>query len=137
MISFSHAPRYRWREVDYRPELSADPGPRARRASARGQGCPAGCLGLGIAFPVLSTVVVQFVPMANVGETTGMNALVRMLGGAVGTQIVAVLITSNSLYGLPTLDGFTDAFVALGAFLLIADFAARAVAVQSAARTTN
>jgi hypothetical protein len=51
--------------------------------------------------------------------------------------IVAVLITSNSLYGLPTLDGFTDAFVALGAFLLIAAFAARAVVVQSAARTTN
>ena len=72
--------------------------------------------------------------MANVGETTGMNALVRMLGGAVGTQIVAVLITSNSPYGLPTLDGFTDAFVALGAFLLIAAFAARAVEVQSAAR---
>jgi hypothetical protein len=52
-------------------------------------------------------------------------------------QIVAVLGTSSSLYGLPALDGFTDAFVALGAFLLIAAFAARAVAVQSAARTTN
>ena len=38
VISFRHAPRYRWRQVDYRPELSADPGPRARCASARGQG---------------------------------------------------------------------------------------------------
>ncbi len=129
--------------MDYRPELSADLGPRARCARPGPGAVPLSAggglagLGLGIAFPVLPTVVVQFVPMANVGKTTGMNALVRMLGGAVGTQIVAVLITSNSLYGLPTLDGFTDAFVALGAFVLIAAFAARAVAVQSAARTTN
>ena len=94
-------------------------------------------LGLGIAFPVLSTVAVQSVPMANVGGTTSMNALVRMLGAAVGAQIVAVLGTSNSLYGLPTLDGFTDAFVAPAAFLLIAAFAARSVAVQSTTRTTN
>ena len=27
VISFRHAPMYRWRQVDYRPELSADPGP--------------------------------------------------------------------------------------------------------------
>ena len=59
-------------------------------------------LGLGIAFPVLSTVVVQSVPKANVGETAGMNTLVRMFGGAVGTQIVAALIISNTRYGLPT-----------------------------------
>lgn len=65
----------------HEPAASA-PGARGRPLSAgRGQ---AG-LGLGIAIPVLSTVVVQFVPMANVGETTGMNALVRMLGGALGT----------------------------------------------------
>jgi hypothetical protein len=72
--------------------------------------------------------------MADVGETMGMNTLVRMLGGALGAQIVAVLTTGNSLYGLPALDGFSDAFGARGAFLLIAVFAARAVAVQSAAR---
>ena len=94
-------------------------------------------LGLGIAFPVLSTVVVQSVPMANVGETAGMNTLVRMFGGAVGTQIVAALISSNTRYGLPTLDGFTDAFVALAAFLVIAAFAARAVSVQSTVHVTN
>jgi hypothetical protein len=75
--------------------------------------------------------------MANLGEATGTNAPVRMLGGAVGTQIVAVFVTCNSLYGPPTLHGFTDTFVALAAFLVIAAFAARAVAVQSAARTTN
>jgi EmrB/QacA subfamily drug resistance transporter len=94
-------------------------------------------LGLGIAFPVLSTVVVQAVPMENVGETTGMNTLVRMLGGAVGTQIVAALISSNTHLGLPTLDGFTYAFAALAAFLFIAAFAARAVSVQITAHATK
>src|SRR5271168_4262329 len=94
-------------------------------------------LGLGIAFPVLSTVVVQSVPMANVGETTGMNTVVRMLGGAVGTQIVATLISSNTHLGLPALDGFTYAFAALAAFLFIAAIAARAVSVQGAPSASN
>ena len=94
-------------------------------------------LGLGIAFPVLSTVVVQSVPMQNVGETTGMNTVVRMLGGAVGTQIVATLISSNTHLGIPTLDGFTYAFIALAAFMFIAAIAARAVPVQGAPSASN
>ncbi|WP_338080324.1 MFS transporter [Amycolatopsis rubida] len=75
-------------------------------------------LGFSIAFPTLLTVCVHSVPAENVAETTGMNTVVRMIGGAIGTQAAATVISGRD--GLPTRDGFTAAFLILAAFAAVA-----------------
>ncbi|MBF6547298.1 hypothetical protein [Nocardia brasiliensis] len=90
-------------------------------------------LGFGVAFPTLMTVIVHSVPVANVAETTGMNTVVRMLGGAIGTQVTAALIASHQRDGLPTQAGFTASYLTLAAFMVVAALAAVAVGARRSA----
>ena len=92
-------------------------------------------LGLGVVIPTMSTVIVQSVPAQNVGEATGMNTVFRMIGGAVGTQIVSSLLTSHH-HGksLPVLSGFTNSYIVLVGFLLVAAIAALIAAYNRADR---
>jgi hypothetical protein len=53
-------------------------------------------------------------------ETTSMNTVIRMIGGAVGTQVVSALIAGHQHNGYPTLSGFTQSYVAEAAFLILA-----------------
>lgn len=39
---------------------------------------------------------------------SGMNTVMRTLGGALGGQISATFITNNAAHGLPSVTGFTD-----------------------------
>ncbi|KAA8885747.1 MFS transporter [Nocardia colli] len=80
--------------------------------------------GLGTATSALSAVVVHAAPAGQVGETTGMNQVIRMIGGAVGTQVVSTLIASNQHNGLPALRGFTQSYLAEVVFLVVAAGAA-------------
>ncbi|WP_406636664.1 MFS transporter [Amycolatopsis sp. WGS_07] len=82
-------------------------------------------LGFSIAFPTLMTVCVHSVPAENVAETTGMNTVVRMIGGAIGTQVAAAVIS-----GIPGEDGFTVAFLILAAFAVVAAVAASFVSTR-------
>ena len=78
-------------------------------------------IGIGLAFAALGNLIVQAVPPHQTGVASGMNTVMRTLGGALGGQIVATLITDNtSPNGLPTVTGFTLSFALEAAFLVIA-----------------
>ncbi len=66
-------------------------------------------VGIGLAFAALGNLIVQAVPAHQTGVASGMNTVMRTLGGALGGQIVATLIADNTGHdGLPTVTGFTD-----------------------------
>ena len=77
-------------------------------------------IGIGLAFAALGNLIVQAVPPHQTGVATGMNTVMRTLGGALGGQIVATLIADNFAHGLPTVTGFTTAFVLQALFLVAA-----------------
>ena len=51
--------------------------------------------GIGFAFSAMSNLVVEAVPPSQTGVATGMNANVRTIGGAIGSQIVASIIAAT------------------------------------------
>jgi MFS family permease len=78
-------------------------------------------IGIGLAFAALGNLIVQAVPPHQTGVASGMNTVMRTLGGALGGQIVATLITDHTAPGgLPTVTGFTLSFALEAAFLVIA-----------------
>jgi EmrB/QacA subfamily drug resistance transporter len=76
-------------------------------------------IGIGLAFAALGNLIVQAVPANQTGVATGMNTVMRTLGGALGGQLSATFIVDNTKHGLPTVTGFTDAFVMATAFLIV------------------
>ena len=78
--------------------------------------------GIGLAFAALANLIVEAVPPEQTAVATGMNTVMRTLGGAVGGQVGASLITGAALAsGLPAEGGFALAFsFAAGACLLAA-----------------
>jgi MFS family permease len=90
-------------------------------------------LGIGFAFSAMSNLVVEAVPAGQTGVATGMNANVRTIGGAIGSQIVASIIAGTVVAGaLPKEHGYELSFIVLGVALAGAGVAA--VLVPSRAR---
>ncbi len=83
-------------------------------------------LGIGVALALspLGNIVVQAVPPEQTGVATGMNSVMRTLGGALGGQLAATFIASNTAHGLPTVTGFEEAFIIAAAFLVVCFFSA-------------
>jgi EmrB/QacA subfamily drug resistance transporter len=75
-------------------------------------------VGIGLAFAALGNLIVQAVPAGQTGVASGMNTVVRTLGGAVGAQIAATLVVGHTSGTLPRLTGFTETF-GLAALLLL------------------
>jgi EmrB/QacA subfamily drug resistance transporter len=76
-------------------------------------------IGIGLAFAALGNLVVQAVPAQQTGVASGMNTVMRTLGGALGGQITATFIADNTAHGLPTVTGFTDSFVLATVVLIV------------------
>jgi len=74
-------------------------------------------VGIGLAFAALGNLIVQAVPAQQTGVASGMNTVLRTLGGAVGGQFAATLVAANTLRGLPALTGFTQTFAMSALFL--------------------
>jgi EmrB/QacA subfamily drug resistance transporter len=74
-------------------------------------------VGIGLAFAALGNLIVQAVPAEQTGVASGMNTVLRTLGGALGGQIAATFVVANTIDGLPTLTGFTRSF-AMSALVL-------------------
>ena len=56
--------------------------------------------------------VVAAVPASQTGVASGMNANIRTIGGAVGTAVLASVVTAELLpSGLPQESGYTTAFL--------------------------
>jgi hypothetical protein len=93
-------------------------------------------LGLGLGLSSLANLVVRAVRPQQTGVATGMNTVMRTLGGAFGAQLSATCIaSSHGVAGLPGDHGFTLAF-AMCALALAAGLAgAWLVPGRRAART--
>ena len=84
-------------------------------------------IGIGLAFAALGNLIVEAVPSHQTGVASGMNTVMRTLGGALGAQIAATFIAGNMAHGLPTVTGFTESFALAAGFLVFAILAASAV----------
>ena len=76
-------------------------------------------IGIGLAFSALGNLIVQAVPATQTGVASGMNTVMRTLGGALGGQLSATFIANNTARGLPTVTGFTDTYVMATVFLVV------------------
>jgi MFS family permease len=76
-------------------------------------------VGIGLAFAALGNLIVQSVPSQQTGVASGMNTVMRTLGGALGGQLSATFIAAHTLHGQPAVTGFTDSFVLATGFLVV------------------
>jgi len=68
-------------------------------------------IGNGLAFAALGNLVVEAVDPHQTGAATGMNSVLRTIGGALGGQLAATFVaTHTAASGLPLVDGFTETF---------------------------
>ena len=80
-------------------------------------------IGIGLAFAALGNLIVQAVSNHQTGVASGMNTVMRTLGGALGGQLSATFIAANTVNGQPTVTGFSDTFLMASGFLLVCLFA--------------
>jgi MFS family permease len=76
-------------------------------------------VGIGLAFAALGNLVVQAVSNHQTGAASGMNTVMRTLGGALGGQLSATFIAAHTAHGHPTVTGFTETFLMATGFLLV------------------
>jgi len=90
-------------------------------------------VGIGFAFASMANLIVEAVPAEQTGVATGMNTIVRTIGGAIGSTVAGEIVTATvGANGEPTERGFTIAFAASAAALLVAFLAGLAVPSRSA-----
>jgi EmrB/QacA subfamily drug resistance transporter len=90
-------------------------------------------VGIGLAFSALGNLIVQAVPPDQTGVASGMNTVMRTLGGALGGQLSATFIADNVAHGYPTVTGFTDTYLMATAFLVVCVVAALLIPTARAA----
>jgi EmrB/QacA subfamily drug resistance transporter len=73
-----------------------------------------GGAGIGFAFAAMPNLIIQAVEPSRTGVATGMNAIMRTVGGAIGAQICAAILMGHpAASGRPTEQGFLVCFVLL------------------------
>ncbi|HEY6836080.1 MAG TPA: MFS transporter [Gaiellaceae bacterium] len=92
--------------------------------------------GIGFAFSSMANLIVEAVPDHQTGIATGMNTIVRTIGGAIGSQVTAGIVTATVVAsGLPTETGFTIAFATSAGALALGFFVGLLVPGRSVAAT--
>jgi MFS family permease len=76
-------------------------------------------VGVGLAFAALGNLIVQAVSPHQTGVASGMNTVMRTLGGALGGQLSATFIAAHTIRGEPAVTGFTETFLMATGFLLL------------------
>src|SRR3954454_22166310 len=86
-------------------------------------------IGIGFSFASMANLVVESVPRNEVGVATGINTIMRSLGGALGAQLVASLLTGKTIAGspIPAEAAYTDAFIVAAVAAGLAMVAALAI----------
>jgi sugar phosphate permease len=65
----------------------------------------------------MTSLIVQGVPASQTGVASGMNANIRTIGGALGSTIMAAIVTSSlEPSGLPQESGYTNGYLVLAIF---------------------
>jgi EmrB/QacA subfamily drug resistance transporter len=78
-------------------------------------------VGISFAFASMANLIVNLVDPREVGIATGINTIMRTVGGAFGTAIVTAMLTADHIPGtpMPTEHAFTEAFaISIGLSLL-------------------
>jgi MFS family permease len=84
--------------------------------------------GIGLVFAAMSNAIIETVPATHTGEATSVNAIVRTIGGSVGSAVVAAIVASDTTaQGIPTDDAFTTGFWACAGVAVIAVIASLAL----------
>ncbi|GLY14388.1 MFS transporter [Kineosporia rhizophila] len=87
-------------------------------------GCAVFGLGMGMVFSALSGLIVQGVPQEQTGVASGMNANIRTIGGAIGSAVMASVVTAHQgPAGFPQESGYTFGFALLAGALVLATLA--------------
>jgi MFS family permease len=89
-------------------------------------------IGIGLAFAALGNLIIQAVPSHQTGVASGMNTVMRTLGGALGGQLSATFIAAHFAHGHPAVTGFTETFLMATGFLLVCLLAGTLVPRQRA-----
>ncbi len=86
-------------------------------------------VGIGFSFASMANLVVESVPRDEVGVATGINTIMRSLGGALGAQLVASLLVGKTIAdtAIPAEAAYTDAFIVAGVASGLAMLAALAI----------
>ncbi len=75
-------------------------------------------IGVGFAFASMANLIVEAVRPDQTGVATGMNAVMRTIGGAIGGQVAASILSASLLGdGLPSEHGYTLSFTIMAAAL--------------------
>jgi len=91
-------------------------------------------VGLGLGMSAMGNVVVHAVPQRQTGIATALNMIARSIGGAVGAQAAAAILTASAVTGrLPAESGYSDAFLLSAGAALIAWAGAVAIPRRSRA----
>jgi EmrB/QacA subfamily drug resistance transporter len=84
--------------------------------------------GTGFSFASMTHLIVEAVPAGQTGVATGMNTIARIIGGAIGADIVATVLGAHLLAsGEPTKHGYTITFALCVAVTVAGVVAALAV----------
>ena len=68
----------------------------------------------------MANLIVQAVRPDQTGVASGMNAIVRTIGGAIGAEVAASILAANTLAsGYPDAHGYTVVFTVCGAVLAV------------------
>jgi EmrB/QacA subfamily drug resistance transporter len=77
-------------------------------------------IGVGFAFAALANLVINAVNPRQTGEATGINTIMRTVGGTFGAQVAATIVTSSQAAGVPAESGYTTAFALSAAAMVLA-----------------
>jgi EmrB/QacA subfamily drug resistance transporter len=93
-------------------------------------------VGPGLGFAAMANLIVNAVRQDQVGVATGISTISRTVGGALGTEVVATLLTSNLAASnhLPDAHGFVLSFWILAATLAVAVLVTLAIPRRAVAR---
>jgi MFS family permease len=88
-------------------------------------------IGFGLAFAAMSALIVAAVPPSQTGVASGMNANIRTIGGAIGSAVMASIVTSHlQPSGLPKESGYTTGFAVMTVMLVLAALAGLLIPVM-------
>jgi EmrB/QacA subfamily drug resistance transporter len=95
-------------------------------------------IGVGFAFAASANLIVQAVRPDQTGVASGMNTIVRTIGGAIGAEVAATILAASTLAsGWPDKHGYTVTFLICGAAMGIGVLAALAVPGRASAHPST
>jgi hypothetical protein len=86
-------------------------------------------IGIGLAFAAMANLTVEAVPADMTGIASAINAIMRQIGGAIGAQVSAAIVSAHFVLGgrFPAESGYTTAFAMSGVGAILALFVTFAI----------